>query len=298
MTDEVGKAVAVSDGVIRVRANNPSPMTYTGTNSYIIGTDHLSIIDPGPDLAEHRDALLAAIAGRPVTQVIVTHSHLDHSPLARPLADTLECPVVGFGPSDAGRSAVMQDLAASGLAGGGEGVDQSFAPDQIVADGDTLPGGIEVLHTPGHMGNHIALAWRGVMFSGDLVMGWASSLVSPPDGDLTDFMASCRRLRDRAETLYHAGHGDPIHDPAGRLDWLISHREARSDQIVKALSGGPMTADALTAAIYTDVPRAIHGAAARNVFAHLVDLLGRGLVQPQGAIAQDSTFTLMVSAKG
>ncbi len=293
MSDEIGQAVAVSDGVLRVRAGNPSPMTYTGTNSYIVGKDSISVIDPGPDMDDHRAALLAAIAGRPVTQVIVTHSHLDHSPLARPLADALDCPVVAFGPSDAGRSAVMQGLAEQGLAGGGEGVDHSFAPDQIVQDNDVLPGGFEVLHTPGHMGNHISLAWQGVMFSGDLVMGWASSLVSPPDGDLTDFMASCERMLARSEAVFHAGHGDPITDPKGRLQWLMDHRNARSDQITRALKNGPLTAQELTARIYTDVPKQMHGAAARNVLAHLIDLVGRDRVRSQGTLAQDAVFELV-----
>ncbi|MEY1555927.1 MBL fold metallo-hydrolase [Yoonia sp. R2331] len=293
MSDEIGQPVTVSPGVLRIRAGNPSPMTYTGTNSYVVATgDALTIIDPGPMLPDHQDALLSAVAGRNVTQIIVTHSHLDHAPLARPLADVLQCPVVAFGPSDAGRSAVMQTLAASGLAGGGEGVDPDFAPDKTVANGDTLPGGFSVLHTPGHMGNHIAIAWRDVAFTGDLVMGWASSLVSPPDGDLTDFMASCHLMLQRPETTYHPGHGDPVLDPKARLQWLIDHRNARSEQIVAALQTGPMTPVALTSLIYTDVPKAMHPAAARNVFAHLVDLTGKDRVQPNGPLSQNSTFAL------
>ena len=292
MGDEIGKAVEVSQGVTRVRAANPSPMTHTGTNSYLIDHgDTVSVIDPGPIIDEHCTALLKAIGGRRVNQVIVTHSHLDHSPLARGLADVLGCPVVAFGRSDAGRSAVMQALAATGLAGGGEGVDVDFAPDHVVADGANLPGGIEVLHTPGHMGNHISLAWRDSLFCGDVVMGWASSLVSPPDGDLTDFMSSCQRLLLRKETIFHAGHGDPITQPLARVRWLIDHRNARSAQILDALSPGPLDAASLTAKIYTDVPAAMHPAAARNVFAHLVDLNGRGAVAPIGPLAQNATFT-------
>ncbi len=293
MSDEIGIAVEVSPQVMRVRCGNPSPMTYTGTNSYVVGADRLTVIDPGPDMDDHCAALLAAIAGRSVAQIIVTHSHSDHSPMARGLAAQLDCPVVAFGNSAAGRSTVMQGIAQSGLAGGGEGVDAGFAPDIITPDGTTLPGGFEVLHTPGHMGNHISLAWNGVMFSGDLVMGWASSLVSPPDGDLTDFMASCARLAARPEGIFHAGHGDPITDPKGRLQWLMDHRNARSDQIIEALQKGPLTADALTAQIYTDVPKAMHTAAARNVFAHLVDLVGRERVAPIGPLAQDAQFALI-----
>jgi glyoxylase-like metal-dependent hydrolase (beta-lactamase superfamily II) len=186
----------------------------------------------------------------------------------------------------------MQGLAEAGLAGGGEGVDPDFQPDLRVFDGENLPGGFTVLHTPGHMGNHIALVWGDFVFTGDTVMDWASTLISPPDGDLTDFMTSCARLMTLEARIFHAGHGAPIMDPRGRVQWLMDHRDARTAQIRDALATGPMTADALTAAIYTDVPRAMHGAATRNVFAHLVDQVGRGEIRPIGTLSQDATFAL------
>ncbi len=294
MTNEHGEAIQLHDGLLRVRAPNPSPMTYSGTNSYIVGKETLAIIDPGPVLTEHRDALQRAIAGRPVSHVIVTHSHLDHAPLAPQIGADLNAPVVAFGKSEAGRSSVMKDLAARGFAGGGEGVDTDFAPDVCVPDGTLIEGDgwqFEVIHTPGHMGNHICLAWDDIVFTGDLVMGWASSLVSPPDGDLTDFMASCERLLARNARVLHAGHGELIGDPTDRLKWLISHRQMRSDMIMTALHSQPKTIDELTAEIYIDVSPNLRAAAARNVFAHLIDLTGRHLVRPLGELHENAQFT-------
>ncbi|MBT8411798.1 MAG: MBL fold metallo-hydrolase, partial [Octadecabacter sp.] len=189
-----GEAVTVEDGLTRVLAPNASPMTYWGTNSYILGHDRVAVIDPGPDDPKHLASLIRAIAGRPVSHILVTHSHLDHSPLARALSQATDAPVLAFGDSNAGRSVAMQELAASGLMGGGEGVDPTFAPDILVADGDTITGdgwALTALHTPGHFGNHLSFLWGDVAFTGDHLMDWATSLVSPPDGDLTDFMASC-----------------------------------------------------------------------------------------------------------
>lgn len=292
MGDLGDQTVTLQPGLVRVRARNPSPMTHTGTNSYVLGEDRLTIIDPGPNLPDHRQALLSAIAGRDVTQIVVTHSHLDHSPLAHPLSDELQAPVVAFGDSESGRSDVMRSLAEAGYAGGGEGVDPDFAPHIMVKDGERIENDIEVIHTPGHMGNHISLAWNNAVFTGDLVMGWASSLVSPPDGDLTEFMSSCRKLQQRSETVFHAGHGDPMTAPHDRLCWLIDHRLARSNQIEKALELGPATVLELTAAVYTDVPVQMHPMAARNVFAHLIDLVGRSLVRTDGPLHEKAIFRI------
>ena len=286
----------VGRGIRRIVAPNPSPMTYRGTNTYLVGATDLAVIDPGPKVPAHLDAILAAIGpGQRIARILVTHAHVDHSPLARPLAAATGAPVFAFGDADAGRSAVMARLAAAGLAGGGEGVDRDFAPDQVLADGDVVEGPdwrLEVIHTPGHMGNHIALALGDACFTADHVMGWASSLVSPPDGDLTDFMASCRRLRARDWRVFHPGHGAPVTDPAGRLDWLIAHREGREAEIRAALARGPATARDLARAIYTDTPPALLPAAERNVFAHLVDLKGRGIVAPAGTLAAGAVFAL------
>lgn len=290
----VGVPVTLAPGLRRILAPNPSPMTYRGTNTYLLGTGDLAVIDPGPDSPAHLEAILAALEpGQRISHIFVTHSHVDHSPLARPLAGRTGAPVLAFGDALAGRSAVMADLAAAGLAGGGEGIDAGFRPDQTLEDGQTVAGdgwALEVIHTPGHLGNHIALAWGPACFTADHVMGWASSLVSPPDGDLTDFMASCRRLRARSWEVFHPGHGAPVTDPAGRLDWLITHREAREAAILGQLDRGPATAEALARAIYTDTPAALLPAATRNVFAHLVDLKGKSAVTPIGHFAANAQF--------
>lgn len=290
-----GAAEELADGLRRVLAPNPSPMTYRGTNTYLLGSDDLAVIDPGPDHPAHLTALLAAIGGVRVSQIIVTHAHVDHSPLAARLARATGAPVSAFGDATAGRSSVMTALANAGFKGDGEGIDHSFAPDLALADGARIVGGfgdLKVLHTPGHLGNHICLVWGDQVFTGDHVMGWASSLVSPPDGDLADFMASCARLRKVPATRYHSGHGAPIRDPLARLDWLIAHRKARTAQILTVLGDGPATPAQLTARIYTDAPLALRPAATRNVIAHLVDLHGKNMVSATPALTSTAVFAL------
>lgn len=294
---QIGVAEELEQGLRRIVAPNPSPMTYRGTNTYLLGRRGLAVIDPGPQSAAHLGAILAAV--RPeqqITHIIVTHSHLDHSPLAGPLAAHCGAPVLAFGGAGAGRSEVMQTLVARGLVGGGEGIDDAFVPDQTLPDGALVEGDgwtLEALHTPGHIGNHLCLGWQDACFSADHVMGWASSLVSPPDGDLTDFMASCARLQERKWRVFYPGHGAAITDPAGRLDWLIAHRLSREVAILEALKAGPKDAATLAQLIYTETPPALLGAATRNVLAHLIDLSGKSLVSPVATLQGDATFQLM-----
>ncbi|UWR05801.1 MBL fold metallo-hydrolase [Ruegeria sp. B32] len=289
-----GIPVALQPGLRLLLAPNPSPMTYLGTNTYLLGTSDLAVIDPGPLSDSHMQAILDALQpGQKISHIVVTHSHLDHSPLAAPLSERTGAPIYAFGGPQAGRSAIMSQLAEQGLAGGGEGIDSEFRLDIELADGDRIEGdgwGFEVIHTPGHLGNHIALAWGDVCFTADHVMGWASSLVSPPDGDLTDFMKACHRLRARDWSVFHAGHGAPITDPSGRLDWLIRHRLEREAQILDALAERPGTARDLAQRIYVETPPALLPAAERNVFAHLVDLTGKDRVAPRGALSVQTSF--------
>ena len=289
-----GVAQELEPGLRRILAPNPSPMTYWGTNTYLLGTKGLAVIDPGPASEAHLSAILNAVGpGQRISHILVTHAHIDHSPLAAPLAQATGAPVLAFGDAGAGRSAVMQQLAAEGLAGGGEGVDADFAPDQTLAEGDVVTGDgwdVTTLHTPGHFGNHVSFAWGDALFCGDHVMGWASSLVSPPDGDLTDFMASCAKLQARRWRVFHSGHGLPITDPNARLDWLVAHRLARAAAILEALADGPATAEALARRIYTDTPSALLPAATRNVFAHLVDMARKNQAAPDGPLSADARF--------
>lgn len=291
-----GVAEDLTEGLRRVLAPNPSPMTYRGTNTYLLGERDIAVIDPGPDDPAHLRAILEALhPGQRISHIVVTHAHLDHSPLARALSARTDAPVFAYGDFRAGRSEVMEDLATKGLAGGGEGVDGLFFPDIEVADNAIIQGDgweLRALWTPGHFGNHLSFEWEDVVFTGDLVMSWASSLVSPPDGDLTDFMRSCARLQGHPAKTYHAGHGAPVSNPAERVDWLVSHRRGRESAILETLQATSGTARELAERIYLETPPALMGAAARNVFAHLVDLVGKNQVQPQAELSETATFTL------
>lgn len=293
---DAGIAIELEPGLRRILCPNPSPMTYRGTNTYLLGVTSLAVIDPGPILPDHLDAILCAVQpGQSITHIIVTHSHLDHSPLSTELSQRTNAPIYAFGDAKAGRSAIMSELAAAGLAGGGEGIDTTFQPDISVADGSWITGegwSLEVIHTPGHLGNHIGLAWNDACFTADHVMGWASSLVSPPDGDLSDFMASCHNLRSRHWRVFYPGHGAPVTDPAARMDWLIAHRKSRETAILKSLSQGPATARDLALGIYTTTPTSLLQAAERNIFAHLVDLIGKSVVEPVENLTSSALFRL------
>ena len=288
-----GECETLGPGLRRLLCPNPSPMTFRGTNSYLLGSGRLTVIDPGPDTPRARAALRAAIGNARVEAILVTHAHLDHSPLARPLAAETGAPVLAFGPAEAGRSAVMQRLVAGGYEGGGEGVDAGFAPDRCLADGETVEtaaGPIRALHTPGHMGNHMCFGWGDAWFSGDLVMGWATSLISPPDGDIAEFRTSCARLAAEAPAVLHPGHGAPVTDPAARIDWLLAHRAARRAEVLEAVTGGHDTVGAIVSAVYADVAPALWPAAARNVFAQLVELVEAGALRAEPALDPQSRY--------
>lgn len=289
-----GERVELAPGLARVTAPNAGPMTFTGTNTYLVGDAELAVVDPGPDDDAHLAALEAAIAGRRVSAVVVTHAHVDHAPLSRRLAQMVDAPVMGFGDLDPARSPMMRRLDALADLGGGEGLDPAFAPDRILRDGDTVSGEgwqLTALHTPGHLADHLCLSLgNGVVLSGDHVMGWATTMVSPPHGDLTQFMASLRMMGERSDSVYYPGHGGPVTDPAGMIDWQIAHRQQREAQIREALSAGPATPEALARTIYTEVDPRLIPAATRNVLAHLLDLCGRDKVTCEGPISATARF--------
>lgn len=296
-----GVAEEIRPGIRRLLAPNPSPMTFRGTNTYLVGTGDLAVIDPGPEDPAHLQAILAAAGDAPIRAILVTHSHRDHSPLARPLSEATGAPVMAYGDSRAGQSPLMQRLCAAGGLAGGEGVDERFSPDICLADGACADGDswrLQALHTPGHMGNHLCFTDGAVIFCGDLVMGWASSLVSPPDGDLAAFRASCKRLLARDERLYLPAHGAPLHEPHARLRWLLAHRETRERQILAALSKAPGTPAGLAARIYTDTAPALLPAAARNVLAHLIDLTERGQVHATPEPGETAVFARVDGPSG
>lgn len=289
-----GKVEWLAPGLRRILAPNPSPMTLNGTNTFLIGQGRVAVIDPGPAIPAHFDAILAALApGEAISHIFVTHSHLDHSPLARPLAERTGAPVLAFGDSTAGRSAAMTALAAQVAVGGGEGVDVDFAPDESLADGAEVAGdgwNLTVLWTPGHFGNHISFVWGDAIFCGDVVMGWSSSLVSPPDGDMGDYMASLARLSATHARTLHPAHGASVKEPARRIAELATHRRHREGQILACLGSGPLTISDLTGRIYTDTPPLLLPAAERNVLAHLIDLASRNLIEADPHPGPSATF--------
>lgn len=295
-----GEVQRPEPGLRLVLAPNPSPMTFHGTNTFLLGDGAVAVIDPGPDSAEHLAAILAALGpGERISHVLVTHSHLDHSPLAARLAGLTGAPVLAFGDARAGRSATMSALAEAGSLGGGEGIDAAFRPDITLADGDTVAGGgwrLRAIHTPGHLGNHLCFAAelpRGdAIFTGDHVMDWSTSLVSPPDGDMGAFLRSLGRLGQEPARRYYPAHGGPVEDPAARLTELTRHRRSREAQILAALADGPADAASLARRIYHDTPPGLMPAAGRNVLAHLIDLAERSLVTPAGPLGAASLFAL------
>ena len=284
-----------AENVICILAPNPSPMTFKGTNTYIIDDGEVAIIDPGPSNQEHFNNILDITADRPVKYIFLTHSHVDHSPLAKQLSAQFNSPVYGYGPSNAGLSSTMLSLIKNGYKNDSEGIDYKFNPDQTIKNNerfklnDTI---ISAIHTPGHMGNHVCFQYGKTLFSGDHIMGWATSMVSPPYGDLTQFMASCRLLQTKEFDLFLPGHGDPVENPSERLNFLINHRLERESQIKKAIKKTPLTAIEITEIVYTDIDNSLIPAATRNVFAHLIDLSERQLVEFLGEISEKTKASL------
>lgn len=283
-------------GLRGVLADNPSAMTQRGTISWIVGEGRVALIDPGPADPAHLRALLAALdPGERIGCILVTHAHLDHCGLSRPLAEATGAPVLAYGTARAGRSAVMMALFDEAGAVGSEGTDVRFVPDETLADTASVSGvdwELRAIHTPGHFGNHLCFAWGDRVFSGDHVMGWSSSIVAPPDGDMGDYMASLDRLRREVPGRLYPAHGDPVTDPIARIDDLARHRRLREAQILVALAEGPLDARSIAARLYPDLPRRLLGAAEMNVLAHLIDLNTRNAVEFDGRVTLSSPVSL------
>ncbi len=284
-----------SDPLIRrLLAPNPSALTGTGTNTWLIGTTQLAVVDPGPDHPDHLAAILqCAGQGQSISLIVVTHAHLDHSALAPRLAKLTGAAIHAYGTATDGRSSLMTSLGTN-LASRGEGLDHAFAPDHRLTDGDTLTGSdwtLTALHTPGHLGGHLCLALGDILFSGDHVMGWSTTIISPPDGDMADYMASLARLAAGHWRRFLPGHGDAVADPASRLAELAAHRRRRETQILRALDEEPAQIPVLTRRVYQDTPDHLLPAAERNVLAHLVDLVARNEVMALPALQPDALFS-------
>jgi len=270
-----GRLETATPLIRRIVAENPGPFTFMGTGTYVVGRGNVAVIDPGPLLPAHIDALLAALAGETITHILVTHTHADHSPAAAPLKAATGAPTMGFGPHGA-----VGDT-------GEAGADLAFAPDILLTDGDVIEGQgwrLEALHTPGHASNHLcfALPQERVLFSGDQVMGWSTTVISPPDGDMAAYMHSLDQLSRRQDAIYFPTHGGPIRDPRAHLAELIAHRLARREAILAALSpAGSLTPADLVKRVYTGLDPRLVPAAAESVRAHLIELAAMNLVREE-----------------
>lgn len=272
-----GDAIILSPLVTRVLAPNPSPFTYTGTQSYLVGTTELAVIDPGPDEEAHLGALLRAIGGRPVKAILCTHTHRDHSPAAAPLARATGATIIGCAPF-----AITDDGPRADAS-----FDSRYAPDMTLTDGDAVTGDgwmLRAVHTPGHTSNHLcyALEEEGALFTGDHVMGWSTSVVSPPDGDMAAYMASLGKLMEREDNVFYPAHGEAIGNPRRLVRGMIGHRKMREGQILRFLSNnGASAIPTMVLDMYRGVDPGLHPAAGRSVQAHLIDLDARDMVRLQ-----------------
>jgi glyoxylase-like metal-dependent hydrolase (beta-lactamase superfamily II) len=261
----------------RVLADNPSPFTFTGTQSFIIGRGEVAIIDPGPDLAEHVEALLAAVTGERIAAIVCTHTHRDHSPAARRLQEATGAPIVGCAPLSLEDTGPRAD----------DSFDPDYRPDNILAEGEELGGDgwtLQAVSTPGHTSNHLCYFLREeqALFSGDHVMGWSTTIVSPPDGDMAAYMASLLKLQARDDRIYYPAHGPAIEAPQKLLRGLVLHRRQREGQILAELKKGEGHIPQMVSRMYKNIDPHLHPAAGRSVLAHLLDLEARGLVTGAG----------------
>lgn len=290
---DYGEVVQVAPLVQRITAPNPSPFTFAGTGTFIVGHRQVAVIDPGPDDPTHVAALLRAVEGRTVSHICVTHTHSDHSPAARALAAVTGAPVLGFGPhppSDSRRGGTGASAVDD------EPGDWDFEPDDALSHGDVVEGDgwtLECLHTPGHISNHLcfALAEEAAVFTGDHVMGWSSTVIPPPDGNLGDYLASLELLIGRGErdVAYWPTHGPPIPSPGRYTRALLAHRRRRTTQILDCLREGTATIGAMVARMYTTTPQVLHPAAERSVLAHLIHLTEQGVVTSEPSADERAT---------
>ena len=274
-----GQVERIAPGVRRLLAGNPSPFTYTGTQTYIAGAGEVAVIDPGPDLPEHVAAIMTATQGERIAAILCTHTHRDHSPASRPLAAATGAPIIG--------------CAALALEDDGPRADAAFdfdyRPDRVLAGGERLDGegwALTAVATPGHTSNHLcfALEGTGALFTGDHVMGWSTTVVSPPDGDMTAYMKSLDLLLGRDDAVYYPAHGPAVAKTRSHVRALIAHRRMRERQILKRLGAGEGRIPAMVETMYADVDPRLHPAAGRSVLAHLVDMAGRGLVRVEDEV--------------
>ena len=285
---DYGSVSQIAPGIRRVIANNPGPFTFHGTGTYILGTGNVAVIDPGPDDEEHIGAILAALDGETISHILVTHTHMDHSPGCRPLQALTGAPTYAYGPNGAGK--LEQGVQVE------EGGDMDFAPDHLVKHGDIIQGGdwtVECVYTPGHTSNHMcfALQEQKALFTGDHVMGWSTSIISPPDGDMAAYMQSLELLLERDDAVYWPTHGPSIIDPKTHVRAYIAHRIEREEQILKCIDEGTHSIRDMVPLMYRDTPEFMYPAAARSVLAAMENLLRKNqVVADGGEPSMDSVY--------
>ena len=262
----------IEPGIGRLLAHNPSAFTYTGTQTYIVGTGEVAVIDPGPDSPEHVDAIIAAVGDRRLAAIVCTHTHRDHSPAAAPLARRTGAPVIGCAPLALEEVGPRADAA----------FDPDYTPHRVLADGEAIEvdgAGLIAVATPGHTSNHLCFAWGDALFTGDHVMGWSTTVVVPPDGDMAAYMLSLEKLRRREDRIYFPAHGPPVTKPQQYVRSLIGHRMQRERQILTILAEGTREIPDIVQSAYPGLDPRLVGAAGASVHAHLLDLERRGAVQ-------------------
>lgn len=281
-TDQISDiAQALTPRVRRVLAANPSAFTYTGTQTYIVGTGQVAVIDPGPADPAHVEGILRATMGERIVAIVCTHTHRDHSPAAAPLAAATGAEIVGCVPLVLEDSGPRADAA----------FDRSYAPDRVLSDGEQLSGPdwtLEAVATPGHTSNHLCyhLVEDNALFTGDHVMGWSTTVVSPPDGDMAAYMRSLDKLATRQDTVYYPAHGEPVTNPQQFVRGLAGHRKQRERQILKLVAEGVGAIEAMVPLMYKGVDERLYPAAGRSVLAHLIDLRKRHLVRESEGLWQ------------
>jgi glyoxylase-like metal-dependent hydrolase (beta-lactamase superfamily II) len=285
-----GEEVVLAPGLSRITVDNPSAFTFHGTNSYLIGTNTVAVVDPGPISEPHYEALTRAIAGRAVSHILITHTHRDHSPLAQRLKADTGALIVAQGPHRFARELALGEINPLDAA-----ADHDLVPDIALGDDERLAGdgfAVTAIHTPGHTGNHVAfgLEGTGILLSGDHVMAWATSIVAPPDGSMADYMASLDKLAERDDRIYFPGHGGPVANPQSFVRALKAHRKMREMAILHRLRKGDRTIPEIVKVIYRETDPRLHGAAGLSVLAHLEDLVGRGAARSDRPPSLDATY--------
>ena len=284
-----GEVSHVAPGIRRVIAENPSPFTLYGTGTYILGHGEVAVIDPGPADGAHIAKLLEALEGETISHILITHTHMDHSPGCRLLQAHTDAKSYAYGPHGAGK--LEQGVPVE------EGGDMEFEPDELVRDGDVLTGGdwsVECVFTPGHTSNHMCYQLREskALFTGDHVMGWSTSIISPPDGDMGAYMASLERLLERDDAVYWPTHGPCIDDPKPHVQAFIEHRLARERQIISCIEQGVHRIEDMVPMMYTELPEFMYPAAARSVLASMEHLVGNGALKADGGVQLDAAYQL------